>query len=103
VVAEAMALAGVRAATLAIAAAGRSPRGFARCPVALDGPVAAVWGSRDALVPLEHADALRHALPQAHVEIWRGMGHHPQRERPADLARFIEDHASRGAEGAVAA
>jgi pimeloyl-ACP methyl ester carboxylesterase len=86
---------GVRAATLAIAASGRSPRGFAHRPVAFDGPVAAVWGGRDALVPLEHADALRDALPQAHVEIWRGMGHHPQRERPGDLARFIEEHASR--------
>ena len=88
---------GVRAATLAISASGRSPHGFAHRPVAFDGPVAAVWGSRDALVPLEHADALRDALPQAHVEIWHGMGHHPQRERPAELAEFIEEHASRGA------
>jgi pimeloyl-ACP methyl ester carboxylesterase len=88
---------GVRAATLAIAASGRSPRGFAHRPVAFDGALAAVWGSRDALVPLEHADALREALPQAHVEIWRGMSHHPQRERPAQLAAFIEEHASRAA------
>ena len=28
--------------------------------------------------------------PQAHVEVWEGMGHHPQRERPAELARFVE-------------
>ena len=91
---------GVRAATLAIAAAGRSPRGFAHRPVDFGGPVAAVWGSRDALVPLEHGEALRDALPQAHVEIWHGMGHHPQRGRPADLARFVEEHASRGAEAA---
>jgi pimeloyl-ACP methyl ester carboxylesterase len=88
---------GVRAATLAIAASGRSPRGFANRPVAFDGPVAAVWGGRDALVPLEHGEALRAALPPAHVEIWRGMGHHPQHERPAELARFIEDHATRAA------
>jgi len=95
---------GVRAATLAISASGRSPHGFAHRPVAFAGPVAAVWGSRDALVPLEHADALREALPQAHVEIWRGMGHHPQRERPAELTAFIEQHASRaaGAPGAAA-
>jgi pimeloyl-ACP methyl ester carboxylesterase len=94
---------GVPAATLAIAASGRSACGFAHRPVSFDGPVAAVWGSRDALVPLEHADALRDALPQAHVEIWRGMGHHPQRERPAELARFIEEHASRAAGAADAA
>jgi len=85
---------GVRAATIAIAAAGHSLRGFAHRPVDFDGPVAAVWGARDALVPLHHADALRRALPQTHVEVWAGMGHHPQRERPVALARFIEEHAS---------
>jgi pimeloyl-ACP methyl ester carboxylesterase len=87
---------GVRAATLAIAAAGRSPRGLAHRPVAFDGPVAVVWGARDALVPLYHIDALRRALPQAHVEVWEAMGHHPQRERPVELAWFIDLHASRG-------
>jgi len=86
---------GVRAATLAIAASGRSPNGFARRRLAFDGPVAALWGERDALVPVKHVPALRRALPQAHVEVWEGMGHHPQRERPLDLARFIEQRASR--------
>jgi pimeloyl-ACP methyl ester carboxylesterase len=88
---------GVRDATIAIAAAGHSVRGFAHRPVDFDGPVAAVWGARDALVPLSHASVLRHALPQAHVEVWERMGHHPQRERPVALARFIERHASDGA------
>lgn len=97
---------GVRAATVAIAAAGRSPRGFAHRPVSFDGRVAVVWGARDALVPTGHIAALRRALPQAHVEVWDGMGHHPQRERPVALARFIEHHASRRAaapRGAAAA
>jgi len=86
---------GVRAATIAIAASGRSARSFARRPVRFEGPVAALWGERDALVPIAHVDALQRALPQAHVEVWRGMGHHPQRERPAELARYIERHATR--------
>jgi pimeloyl-ACP methyl ester carboxylesterase len=94
---------GVRAATIAIAAAGHSLRGFAHRPVDFDGPVAAVWGARDALVPLSHSGALRRALPQAHVEVWPGMGHHPQRERPVALARFIERHANGGAATAEAA
>jgi pimeloyl-ACP methyl ester carboxylesterase len=85
---------GVRDATIAIAAAGHSLRGFAHRPVDFDGPVAAVWGARDALVAVGHAAALRRALPQAHVEVWARMGHHPQRERPAALTRFIERHAS---------
>jgi len=94
---------GVRDATIAIAAAGHSLRGFAHRPIDFDGAVAAVWGARDALVPLHHAQALRRSLPQAHVEVWPGMGHHPQRERPVALARFIEHHAGGGAALAEAA
>ena len=85
---------GVRAAVEAISAAGRSPRGFHRRPVSFGGPVAALWGARDALVPLAHTRAVRRALPQVHLEVWDRMGHHPQRERPAQLARFIECHAA---------
>jgi pimeloyl-ACP methyl ester carboxylesterase len=76
----------VRAATIAIAEAGREVRG--RHPYG--GPVAALWGAHDALVPTAHADALRACLPHAHVEFWPGMGHHPQHERPAALAHFVE-------------
>jgi len=63
--------------------------------VGFDGPVAALWGEHDALVPPNHLQALRRALPQAHVEVWRGMGHHPQRERPQQLDDFIELQAAR--------
>jgi pyruvate dehydrogenase E2 component (dihydrolipoamide acetyltransferase) len=87
--------AGVRAAAEAIAHAGRDPRGFMHREIEFDGPVAALWGQHDALVSRSHIPALRRALPQAHVEVWRGMGHHPQRERPAQLARFIEQRAAR--------
>ena len=89
---------GVSAAVQAMAVAGRSERGFARRTIAFDGPVAALWGEHDALIPRRHIDALQRALPQAHVEVWHGMGHHPQRERPLQLARFIERHAARGRE-----
>jgi pimeloyl-ACP methyl ester carboxylesterase len=85
---------GVRAAVVAIAAAGRSPRGFATREVDFAGPVAALWGDHDALVPVEHIASLRRALPQSHVEVWPGMGHHAQLERPAQLAAFIESHAA---------
>jgi len=86
---------GVRAAVEAIAHAGRDPRGFTRRPIDFDGPVAALWGEHDALVPRAHVATLRAVLPQAHVEVWEGMGHHPQRERPRQLARFIELRAAR--------
>ncbi len=86
---------GVSAAVQAIAAAGRSQRAFATRAIDFDGPVAALWGEHDALVPREHVEALERALPQAHVEVWSGMGHHPQRERPAALSRYLERHAAR--------
>lgn len=87
---------GVATAAQAIAAAGRSPRGFAHRAIAFDGPVAALWGESDALVNPGHLDALRRAIPQVHAEVWRGMGHHPQRERPAELTEFIEANAVKG-------
>jgi len=86
---------GVSAAVQAIAAAGRSERAFATRTIDFAGPVAVLWGERDALVPRDHIEALQRALPHAHVETWKSMGHHPQRERPAQLARFIERHAAR--------
>jgi pyruvate dehydrogenase E2 component (dihydrolipoamide acetyltransferase) len=86
---------GVSAAVQAIAAAGRSERAFAARTIDFAGPVAALWGEHDALVPREHIAALERALPQAHVEVWDGMGHHPQRERPQQLAEYIERHAAR--------
>jgi pimeloyl-ACP methyl ester carboxylesterase len=86
---------GVRAATVAVSAAGRSPRGFVHRGINYRGPVSVLWGDRDALVPVAHSNAVRAALPQAHIEVWEGMGHHPQRERPHALAEFVEHAAAR--------
>lgn len=83
---------GVRAATLAIAHAGRADDGLRHRRLAFGGPVAALWGTHDALVPQAHADGVRAALPQARIEVWDGMGHHPQRERPRQLAHFLAQH-----------
>ncbi|HWH96036.1 MAG TPA: alpha/beta fold hydrolase [Baekduia sp.] len=76
---------GTRMAVEAVAYAGTIPprrRSF-------EGPVAALWGARDALVPIAHASGVLHAFPHASVEVWPGMGHHPQRERPEALDRFL--------------
>ena len=77
---------GVRAATIAIAEAGRAPLHTSL----FTGPTAAVWGERDALVPRDHVRGVREAFPLARVEIWPAMGHHPQRERPRQLAHLVE-------------
>jgi pimeloyl-ACP methyl ester carboxylesterase len=77
-------------ATKAIVSAGRDPQGFAYRRVWYDGPVGVLWGDRDRLVPISHLRGVRRAFPQARVTVWEGMGHHPQAERPSELARFIE-------------
>ena len=85
------------AAIKAIASAGRSSQAFHRRRVGYDGPVFAVWGDRDRLVPPCHRHGVVSSLPQARIEIWRGMGHHPMRERLGDLLALISDARGRPA------
>ena len=73
----------------AVVAAGLAPDGFHTRAMAYDGPARVIWGDRDRLVPIGHLDGVRTALPQADVEVWPGMGHHPQRERPRQLAERV--------------
>jgi pimeloyl-ACP methyl ester carboxylesterase len=82
---------GAVAATKAVVRGGTSRNAFYRRHVAYDGPVIAVWGDRDRVVPSSHARGLTRALPQAELRIWPGMGHHPQAERPRELAALAEE------------
>lgn len=86
---------GVQMAVKATADAGRSKDAFYRRQVGYDGPVRALWGSKDLVVPRSHADGVLTAFPQARITVWEGMGHHPQRERPADLPGFVEHAAAK--------
>ena len=81
---------GAECANEAITASGLSPRAFHRRQLDYHGPVLALWGDRDRLVPLAHRDGVMTAFPHAQVHVWKKMGHHPQRERPSELAQFIE-------------
>lgn len=77
-------------ATQAVVAAGRSRDGFHRRRLAYRGPVSVLWGEKDLVVPAAHGQAVLRALPQAALQTWSGMGHHPQRERLAELAGYLE-------------
>ena len=81
---------GAQCANEAIAASGLSRRAFYRRQLDYDGPVLALWGDRDRVVPLAHRDGVMTAFPHAQISVWKKMGHHPQRERSSDLARFIQ-------------
>jgi len=91
---------GAACANEAITASGLSPRAFYRRQLDYHGPVLALWGDRDRLVPLAHREGVRTAFPHAHINVWKSMGHHPQRERPGELALFVQSaccHAHSGA------
>ena len=94
--------AGAREATRAVVDGARSSESFHRRRVRYEGPVYAVWGDRDRLVPPAHAGGLQSALPQARIEIWPGMGHHPMRERRDDVIALVagatRPRSARGAE-----
>jgi pimeloyl-ACP methyl ester carboxylesterase len=95
---------GAACANEAITASGLSDRAFYRRQLDYHGSVLALWGDRDRLVPPAHSDGVMTAFPQAQVSVWKRMGHHPQRERPSELARFIEaacGHAVASARGAA--
>jgi pimeloyl-ACP methyl ester carboxylesterase len=81
---------GAKCANEAITASGVSPGAFYRRRLDYDGPVLALWGDRDRVVPPAHRDGVMTAFPHAQVSVWKKMGHHPQRERPSELARFVQ-------------
>ena len=92
---------GAQCANEAIAVSGFSERAFYRRQPRYAGPVHALWGDRDRLVPLAHRAGVLSAFPQAQVSVWKRMGHHPQHERPAELAQFVEAACSRAHPPAV--
>jgi len=89
-------VAGAREGTRAIVDAGRSREAFHRRRVRYDGPVYAVWGDRDRLVPLAHRDGVRAAFPHAQVDVWQGMGHDAPRERVDQVTELLETAAAAG-------
>jgi pimeloyl-ACP methyl ester carboxylesterase len=81
---------GLRAALEALGAASRRAGPFTRGRLDYHGPVVAVWGDHDSLVPPSHARGVSLALPQASIHLWTGVGHHLQRERPLALGALVE-------------
>ena len=82
-------VAGAREGTRAVVDAGRSHDAFHRRRIDYDGPVLVVWGDHDRLVPVSHRHGLKTAFPQARVQVWYGMGHHPLSERFDKLLALI--------------
>jgi len=58
-------------------------------------PLLIVWGDRDPIIPVEHAEEAHRQLPGSRLEVFEGIGHVPQLESPgrfiAALERFLDE------------
>jgi pimeloyl-ACP methyl ester carboxylesterase len=54
-------------------------------------PTLIVWGRHDRLVPLAHGEAYCQAIKGARLKVVEHCGHAPQLERPAEMARILEE------------
>ncbi|MEX2106701.1 MAG: alpha/beta fold hydrolase [Solirubrobacterales bacterium] len=53
-------------------------------------PILIVWGSRDPIIPVSHAEDAHEALPGSRLEVFDGVGHLPQLEAPARFVSVLE-------------
>ncbi len=53
-------------------------------------PVLIVWGRRDRIIPVAHAEHAHAAIPDSRLEIFDAAGHMPQLEVPARFVAVLE-------------
>jgi pimeloyl-ACP methyl ester carboxylesterase len=58
-------------------------------------PLLIIWGDRDPIIPVAHAEEAYRVLPNSRLEIFEGVGHVPQLESPgsfiATVQRFLDE------------
>jgi pimeloyl-ACP methyl ester carboxylesterase len=54
-------------------------------------PAMLVWGRRDPIIPVKHAERAHAEMPGSRLEIFEDVGHFPQLERPEQLAALLID------------
>ncbi|HVU72455.1 MAG TPA: alpha/beta fold hydrolase [Mycobacteriales bacterium] len=60
-----------------------------RCYLTVRMPVMVVWGDRDPVIPVSHAEAAARAMPGARVERMEGSGHFPHRDAPEEFCAAL--------------
>ena len=70
---------------------GQAVSALSRLNSRTDFPVMAIWGDRDAMIPVQHAYAAQAIRPDVRLEVLTDVGHFPHAERPAEVAELIED------------
>jgi pimeloyl-ACP methyl ester carboxylesterase len=53
-------------------------------------PLLIIWGDRDPIIPVEHAEEAHRELPNSRLEIFKGVGHVPQMESPGSFIAALE-------------
>ena len=54
-------------------------------------PSLVIWGSRDPLIPVQHAEIAHRELPGSQIEIFEDSGHFPQLHEPVRFAHTLID------------
>src|SRR4051812_41025216 len=54
-------------------------------------PSLVIWGDRDPLIPVEHADIAHEHMPGSRLEIFQDVGHFPQLQEPVRFAHTLID------------
>lgn len=57
-------------------------------------PTLIVWGDHDRIIPVEQGRASHDAIPGSRLEIFEGVGHYPQCERPERFCDVLVDFMS---------
>lgn len=54
-------------------------------------PTLIVWGERDRLIPVDHADEAHRLIPGSRLEVFEDSGHFPQLDDPIRFSRVLSD------------
>ncbi len=54
-------------------------------------PMCVIWGTADAVIPVNHAEIVRAIAPDADVELIQGAGHFPHKDHPGRFVRLVND------------
>jgi pimeloyl-ACP methyl ester carboxylesterase len=54
-------------------------------------PSLIMWGKRDRIIPVEHAQPAHQGMPGSRLELFDGAGHFPQLDDPLRFARTLEE------------
>ncbi len=65
--------------------------GLGEIPEDITAPTLIVWGKRDRVIPLSHAERAHQAIPGSEVVLFDGCGHCPQLEVPEKFSAAVVD------------